>query len=174
MNVRAVSVPLAASLLLLVPVAAPAATVLDGTSWSVAGNETTKFPKHKPVVTPVSGLVVSFDANGMFRIDNSSIANYGGTFAGKGKRGFQATLDAAATTTYRDYLVQAFETVTGATGTNVAKFKASIQGAVSKDGQTIVFTTKAKMSGTAMIGGKTKKGSVTDKGTFSGPQASGM
>lgn len=163
--------PLVAASMVLVSLDASAASVVDSTSWAIAGTEKFKLPKQKPISVPITGLLLVFDGAGGFHVENAVITNYGGSFVAKGKRGFASTFSQTALAEYQAYLTQSLTSATGASAVNVTKFTVKAKGSVSKDGQTIKLRTKAVMKGTATIGGKTVKGNVTDKGKLSGPRA---
>lgn len=169
MYFRALAVLAAVSLLVL-PVPASGATAFDLTVWTIGGAQTTMIPRQQAVVRPVSDLVLSFGNDGTYRVDNSGLATYVGTFVARGKRAFKSTLSAPTLALYQTSLVDGLKTALGASSVSVSKFKVTSSGGASKDGLTIRFGAKAKMKCVATVAGVDRKITMTDVGSYSGPK----
>lgn len=140
---------------------------LDATTWTLTGSERMKVSGERPDSWSLPATTLAVDAAGGAVISNVDLTLTGTCFD-KPRRRFKAKPDAATKELARERLVEAVRKALDATDVRVRSSSFKMSGVVSKDGDSIAFTCRAKLSGLARVGRRWLAGSITDTLSFSG------
>jgi hypothetical protein len=140
---------------------------LDSTSWTIDGKDVLLVTTKGPARTPVTGATFTVDSASNFTATLPD-ATYSGKVADNGKHGFRGTPDAATVSAMQTKLVDYAKSHLNASSVTVRKMTASMSGKRSKNGQKLSLKFTFRFVGTAVVGGRSYGGTVTETGTYAG------
>jgi len=140
---------------------------LDSTSWTLDGKDVLQITTKGPARTPVSGVTFTVDPASNFTATGPDFT-YSGTVADHGKHAFRGTPDAGTVSAMQTKLVDFAKSHLNASSVTVRKMTGSMSGKLSKNGQKLSLKFTFRFVGTAVVGGRSYGGTVTETGSYAG------